>query len=71
MLHKGSITLKFNYVLKNYIKKGFFYDLIGALPIDLILGGVIIPKTYTLLWAMFRLTRLIAIFRLTELVEKF
>ena len=46
-------------------------DLMAALPIDLVLGGVLLPQSNRVLWAALRLTRLIAILRIYDLIERF
>jgi hypothetical protein len=39
--YKGGLTLKFKHVLKNYWRRGLLIDIIAALPINLVLGGIL------------------------------
>ena len=71
VLHNGGVTLECKQVFKLYFKKGLLIDLMAALPIDLILGGVLLPQTNRVLWAALRLTRMIAILRIHDLIERF
>lgn len=71
MLNNGGVTLEFKQVIKLYFKKGLLIDLMAALPIDLVLGGILLPQTNRVLWSALRLTRMIAIFRIHDLIERF
>jgi hypothetical protein len=72
IFHKTGMTLKFRHILKNYIiNEGFLVDLMGALPVNLILGGIYIMHQNRIIYAFLRLTRVINLLRMTFLMEKF
>jgi hypothetical protein len=71
VLHNGGVTLECKQVFKLYFKKGLLIDISAALPLDLVLGGILLPQTNRVLWAALRLTRMIAIFRIHDLIERF
>lgn len=39
IVYEGEHTLKFIPILKNYLKKGLIIDLMGALPLNIVLGN--------------------------------
>ena len=72
VIYIGGSTSKFKHVFLQYMKKGrLIMDILGALPLNLILCGIIKTENLGILYALLRLTRMAGIFRLNEIYEKF
>ena len=70
VIYVGGSTMKFKHVFTHYLKHGFFTDLLGALPLNLIFCGIVKVEGLGILIGVVRLTRMAAVIRLNELYEK-
>lgn len=67
---KGEASLKWNVVLKHYKQNGFYADLIGCLPTNLLLGHLL-NKEYIILIAICRAIRIGSVWRCVQLFGRF
>lgn len=70
VIHEGQYTLKLKDVMGHYTTNGLFFDLFGALPLNVFLGYYDNTNQNRLVISLLRLTRLFALFKLDELFEK-
>ena len=63
---KGEASLKWNVVLKHYKRNGFYADLIGCMPTNLILGNVFFPQ-YIIIIAIARSLRIGSVWRCVQI----
>jgi hypothetical protein len=72
VIYISGTTSKFKHVFLQYMRKGrLITDILGSLPINLLLCGVIETEGLGILYGLIRLTRMASIIRLNEIYEKF
>lgn len=58
-------------LLMNYLKNGMIIDIMGVLPINLIVGFIQPRSIHIVILALLRITRILSVVRLINLLEKF
>jgi hypothetical protein len=72
VIYISGTTSKFKHVFLQYMRKGrLITDILGSLPINLLLCGVIETEGLGILYGLIRLTRMASIIRLNQIYEKF
>ena len=70
VMHKGSYTLNFCIVCKNYLNNGLIIDLFGLSPFNVIFGYAEHEK-YMVINTIFMIIRILAVARIIVLFERF